>query len=420
MTDAERLEQVAQDNQRLIDRNRELDAELARCKQRLGEYERAADDRPEDMTTCSAYDLLSDEDRETLQWVRDQGGLEVLRKLADVCDLVKNNNDKLRLRVDLYKDVLNGVCKRLGLTDDAYIPADGIIYETIDRRLMPEGMEWPRYESGEPVRIGGEFMGKDGKTYTAKQIQFIGKCFSLYDFCDRKPQFNGFYGERVKHKQFIAADGEKIEIGQSLYGIESGIEYIVDGFVTDGSHGKHTIKSYMAYGQEVVYIDPQMATHRKQVRAADGEPLEVGQTVWHVDTGEELFVSTFVDGLVNVSNKKGGGLQLLPSQLTHQRPVLDADGVPIRVDDEVYGTVEGGPFIVTEVSDKGSVFVDAFPDTGMHGSMFTHTKPEQDSWEQLKEDIYREVGHGVSRNTLRDFVDSIVRRCKALAERDAS
>lgn len=66
------------------------------------------------------------------------------------------------------------------------------------RRLMPDGCEWPRYEDGEPVPIGGEFMGKDGKTYTAKQIQFIGKCFSLFDFCDRKPQFSGFYGERVK------------------------------------------------------------------------------------------------------------------------------------------------------------------------------------------------------------------------------
>lgn len=56
------------------------------------------------------------------------------------------------------------------------------------------------------------------------------------------------------------------------------------------------------------------------VPAADGEPLEAGQTVWHIDTGDEFYVSSFFGGMVNVSDKKGGGLQLLPSQLTHVKP----------------------------------------------------------------------------------------------------
>ena len=43
MTDKERLEQVSQDNEKLIDRNRELDAELARCKKVLGKCEHVAD-----------------------------------------------------------------------------------------------------------------------------------------------------------------------------------------------------------------------------------------------------------------------------------------------------------------------------------------------------------------------------------------
>lgn len=184
---------------------------------------------------------------------------------------------------------------------------------------------------------------------------------------------------------------------------------------------------------------------RPAVLAADGQPLEVGQTVWVAENGNRFHVVWLCDdGLVQGTLNGDLMKYLKPEQLTHQRPVLDADGVPIRVGDEVYGTVEGGPFIVTEVSDKGSVFVDAFPDTGMHGSMFTHTKPEPpDSWEKIEEDIgklfsdywgcklltcdkcpaavdgkkpYRRFG--VDNCIIARNVD-LVRRCKALAERES-
>ena len=70
-------------------------------------------------------------------------------------------------------------------------------------------------------------------------------------------------------------------------------------------------------------LDPYRLTHRAPVLAADGEPLEVGQTVWNVKTGERYVVGAFAGGCVNVSDGRGGGLQLLPSQLTHERPVAD-------------------------------------------------------------------------------------------------
>ncbi|OUN43758.1 hypothetical protein [Enorma massiliensis] len=104
----------------------------------------------------------------------------------------------------------------------------------MEPRLMPEGMEWlveawPRFEDGEPVHIGDEFMGKDGKTYTVQQVQFIGKCFSLYDFCDRKAQFNAFYGERVKRPAVLAADGKPLREGETVWIIEDGGPYKVTG-----------------------------------------------------------------------------------------------------------------------------------------------------------------------------------------------
>lgn len=157
-----------------------------------------------------------------------------------------------------FRHLLADVAERLGFTryGDDYEPED--LLDALDRRLMPEGCEWPRYEDGEPVPIGGEFMGKDGKTYTAKQIQFIGKCFSLFDFCDRKPQFSGFYGERVKRPSVPAGDGEPLEVGQTVWD--------VDGY------GPLVVKAVPSKGEQLVVLDnggtnfyryPEKLTHER-------------------------------------------------------------------------------------------------------------------------------------------------------------
>lgn len=41
-------------------------------------------------------------------------------------------------------------------------------------RVLPEGLEWPRYEDGEPVRIGEEFVSWDGKVQTVRAVEIYG------------------------------------------------------------------------------------------------------------------------------------------------------------------------------------------------------------------------------------------------------
>ena len=236
-------------------------------------HQKSDADRPR--ATCEKK-RLTPEDAEAMTWVREHGGIDRVRAQwghlarraghADRVDralarrqrqideshaALRRRNDRIRSlaselnrahsenhaefmrRAGDYAAFADEVCERLaselrhveGCAKDVMDAA----LEALDRRLMPEGLEWPRYESGEPVPIGGEFMGKDGKTYTAKQIQFIGKCFSLYDFCDRKPQFSGFYGECVKRPAVLAADGEPLEVGQTVWH-EDGTELRVLGF----------------------------------------------------------------------------------------------------------------------------------------------------------------------------------------------
>ena len=288
--------------------------------------------------------------------------------------------------------------------------------DAIERCALPEGVSWPRFEDGEPVRVGDEFMGKDGKTYTVQQVQFIGKCFSLYDFCDRKPQFNSFYGERVKRPapKVLDADGAEIRVGDVLYRKSDG----------------HMVKVAEVYEKTFTdaedYVRPgDWFTHRAPVLAADGKPLEAGQTVYVVSSGHGPFHIDSVesDGAVTGWSSSIGSLLCTdPTNLTHQRPVLDADGVPIKVGDTVYHVNTGIEYSVRSVTNGGAHLSKGDKPGGYcRAEYLTHERP--DSWERLEEDA-RELDISLDGENTSDYprmscVRDLVRRAKALAGRDA-
>ena len=349
--------------------------------------------------------------------------------------------------------------------------ADGADAELRDAeaRLMPEGMEWPRYEDGEPVRVGDEFMGKDGKTYTVHQVQFIGKCFSLYDFCDRKAQFNAFYGERVKRPapKVLDADGVEIKQGDTVYVLGFGEPLTVKGFTDDG----RVLMSF--HDEDSLGYKSSKLTHRAPVLAADGLPLREGETVWYVQTpneakeckveelperekgeravclraldgtiiscptryvtherpaldadgveirvGEKLYdVETGCKRTVRAVNNNGtiefygcANLGWFAKFFTHRAPVLDADGLPIKIGDTVYGLSDGAAWFVVGLNKSKKHPVIARNDQkgakGLRAEWLTHEQP--DTWERL----YLDMDNG--RMTLGEFV----RRCKALEEKE--
>ena len=217
----------------------------------------------ENATTVSAYDLLSDEDREALAWVREHGGLDA-----------------------------------------------------VEKRLMPAGMEWPKYTDGEMVRIGGCW-GEDG---CDTSITYIERIIFAEDGVYLENEYHEvFYrhGERVKRPapKVLDADGEEIREGDVLYSIETG-DYVIVDSIEPGNPWFATTDSALQHCAKF--------THRAPVLAADGEPLEVGQTVWHVGDGVEFTVI----GLprpgeyqaVKLRLDDGAVTGLDPDQLTHQRP----------------------------------------------------------------------------------------------------
>lgn len=96
----------------------------------------------------------------------------------------------------------------------------GAIADRIDaERALPEGVEWPRFEDGELVKVGDEveFEGETMRVYLAT---FNSDGWALW--CEREGidgRLSGSYGERVKRPtpKVLDADGAPIEVGDTVY-----------------------------------------------------------------------------------------------------------------------------------------------------------------------------------------------------------
>lgn len=105
-----------------------------------------------------------------------------LRELAQDAMLLEAANDSLR-----------GRAEELGACVGPYPTEDELSPELRDR-LMPEGMEWPRFEDGEPVRLGDEVYGLDGLVRVICFDDDVEDNVTIKSFTQRS-FFN--YGDRV-------------------------------------------------------------------------------------------------------------------------------------------------------------------------------------------------------------------------------
>lgn len=77
------------------------------------------------------------------------------------------------------------------------------VADAMAAHLMPEGVEWPRFADGEPVRIGDEVLGKHGEPMAVTRVSFVeGGCyFNESHHRDGRKRGKGWRyvaGERVK------------------------------------------------------------------------------------------------------------------------------------------------------------------------------------------------------------------------------
>ena len=131
-------------------------------------------------------------------------------------------------------------------------------------RALPEGIEWPRFEDGELVKVGDE-VGSD-EPFTAKEIAFeperwLIKASSRSAFgC-----FHGAFGEPVKRPtpEVLDADGVPIEVGDTVYFVDgNGSALIVERI--DANGGEPAVD--LVYSGERIHwhsANPEKLTHER-------------------------------------------------------------------------------------------------------------------------------------------------------------
>ena len=270
----------------------------------------------------NADKIRRSESEEITRWVIENGGLAGVKAtgavLADVLTLVFG-------------------------ADHGSVKHDELMRE-LRARLMPEGMEWPRFEDGEPVRIGDEFVEQIyGNLCMVGHFAINENAFLIYDEEDSNDYESIDHGthRRVKRQapKVLDADGVEIRIGDTVYLLTGDW---CDKFPCYGFHGGEELKVYSLNAEHVeggigckdvkrfsCFPQPSQLTHRAPVLAADGRPLHEGEHVYHVDTGAELVVKELpkpgeYQAVVVFATPASHLTSFDPNRLTHERPVADS------------------------------------------------------------------------------------------------
>lgn len=170
--------------------------------------------------------------------------------------------------------------------------ADRIDADRIDaERALPDGIEWPRFEDGELVRIGDE-LEFEGKTMLVCDATFYADGWVFW--CENDGldgRLIGSYGERVKRPapEVLDADGVPIEVGDTVY-------------FADGDARPLTVECIDVSGEkpvvDLVYldergtwhlVDPEKLTHeRPDSWRLWGEDLDMAVKAGEVDKVEMM------------------------------------------------------------------------------------------------------------------------------------
>ncbi len=221
-----------------------------------------------------------------------------LERIGELVD----ENKELRARVENQRASLEGLTAAIG---------------ELRPRLMPEGMEWPRFEDGELVDFGDDVAIDDDGARGVNKVVFYGDQWRLFDRygCEINEDMMG-PGERVKRPAPRVGDTVwHVETGEQCKVVEVDSRSVSVDFRADGGGTKHTGS-----------VLPVNLTHRAPVPAADGRPLREGETVWHED-GTELRVLGFLheeddETIVKVERVSGPTkwCECRSLSLTHERP----------------------------------------------------------------------------------------------------
>ena len=356
--------------------------------------------------SMSAYDLLPPDERDAIAWVREHGGVEEVKKKWDGCVPLANVKKMVELhkaKRDRLKAHAWELERKCAERRERIRELDKAIAE-MRPRLMPEGMEWllevwPKWSNGEYCKFGDwwkadEYSEREPSRLTKLSIyspeqlreweQDEGENYG-YEWNFMRPANTTYRPNKVEPPapKVLDANGAEIRVGDTVYRVGKSTfdpEYdaltVTDIRTKPGLTPIEVKNSHDGYS----YGHPEDFTHRAPVLAADGKPLREGEAAWFTDNGE--------------------------NKLTVTKIVMLKDGASVYVRDET----------------------DDDEYVGVSPSQLTHERPAVDTWERLEEVAKNENPVLYCKKRGIDCEDmppvqairvDLVRRAKALAERDA-
>ena len=251
------------------------------------------------------------------------GAAEWLRGIIDECEA--SGKQSCLVMAKMF-----GIdCKHDKTCRDCMIKMMTAIADRIDaERALPDDMKWPRFEDGELVKVGDE-VEFDGEAAKVLDVAFSAERFSLgVDIATASRRVYCDLGESVNRltPKVLDADGVPIEVGDTVYCDGEPHPLTVVGITRDGKDALID-----ANGEEscVEGGRPQDFSHDapKPVLDADGVPIKVGNTVYFVDGNGRALTVERID-----ANGGEPAVDLVytgerihwhsanPEKLTHERP----------------------------------------------------------------------------------------------------
>lgn len=167
----------------------------------------------------------------------------IAEELREKAQSLRRSNDFVCKDFVAIEFGISSPCKSPRRCCDCYADMFERIAGRIDaERALPEGMEWPRFEDGELVKMGDE-VGFEGETMRV--------CLAVLDvggwalWCENDGiggRLIGSCGERVERPEVLDADGVPIEVGDTVWATYNGCEHLVMAVCSDGSFHPNMVK----------------------------------------------------------------------------------------------------------------------------------------------------------------------------------
>lgn len=205
---------------------------------------------------------------EVLRWVSEHGGIEAVKERIWKANELESMLCAREAKIERLK-------KQLGYVEDKcaerregakWLKKHGGI-ESVKRRMLPSGIEWPRYEDGRHVEIGDAVQLKIGRIIV-EAIEFSRGDVQVKDAKDGDWNTSVFAMCPLRRPapMVLGSDGKPIEAGQTVFGIGRS-QHVFDVLDVDshdgGAGGRFTVRCFDKDDSEECFCDPKMLTHEQ-------------------------------------------------------------------------------------------------------------------------------------------------------------